>query len=305
MGIRGARPSRSTGVPAFRLDSRYRVQRPKRLALVMQRSRQLHIARVTLLALSDLASSVPPDGDVVTTPVSEITFTFDNPVEPFVDGYTLTTFEGADLPMNTVTKVDEVTIIAIPAKPIREVVTAQWAIVSGDSHPITGSIVVAVDLPPPPSTTTTAPPQEGPALIAVPSLIVHVATISVWAGGLLLLLVSLRRPDADRRLFVGRFSRLAGLAILVTALTGVVMAILALDSVSDLWDSAYGQRLLIKVALVASVGVIGALHRFVTIPRMQAHENDSTLRSFVRLGWVEIVLFAAVLGATAWLILAG
>ncbi len=442
-------------------------------------------------AHGDLEASTPSDGETVTTPLTEVTFRFNQPVEPFVDGYVFTTFLGEELLAASVDQPDPRTVVARPAEPITEVVRAQWAIVSTDSHPVTGSVVITVDIPPTPtavaptttqpatagepattaaaapSSTTPAPTSsvntpdsgtlpspaeqaailsaeavedgsstgvellasivrwvtyvatallvaaaalalarrdggvswdppraltvaaavaltvaavaavgsqlsqltgdvgdafsfgdwsdvfsgrfrtgivvrlvaglallvaavrprltiawaagavgalvsypilshlidDGPGWLAVPAQLVHIAAISIWAGGLVLVVLAIRSRCGDRGDVVARFSRAASVALGATAVTGAAMALIALDAPSDLRDTSYGNRLVAKLALVCAVAAIGARHRFVTVPRL-AEQSSTTITSFVRLAWVEIALFGAVLAATAWLIAA-
>ncbi|CAM3831426.1 copper resistance protein CopC [Cohnella lubricantis] len=78
---------------------------------------------------------------------------------------------------------------------------------------------------------------------------VHLAAASVWAGGLLLLLLIWRkeRPEAGRFAIV--FSRWALFAFLALWLTGILSVLLFLPSLEYLFYTAWGKWLLAKVAL--------------------------------------------------------
>src|SRR5437660_11369354 len=82
----------------------------------------------------------------------------------------------------------------------------------------------------------------------------HTLSAAMWAGGVLAL-ASLRPPDGWRaeqaRDLLARFGRIAFIAFGITALTGLLRATEQLHDVSDLWTSAYGVVLLLKVAGVA------------------------------------------------------
>jgi putative copper export protein len=150
--------------------------------------------------------------------------------------------------------------------------------------------------------------RTDPAWLATPSAVVHVAAVSVWAGGLVAVTLAAmkRRRAVAVPVVVGEFSDLAAVALASTVATGLVLSATTLDRMSDLWDTAYGHRLVVKLAIVAVVVLVGALHRFRTVPRLRRAASDDrasdSAAPFVRLAWVEILGFGAVLSATAWLV---
>lgn len=451
-------------------------------------------------AHTDLASSEPADGSISTSPIESVTFVFTGPIEPFSDGFTLTTLDGTDLPIEAVDMVDEATVAVTPAVPITQPVAATWAIVSRDSHPVTGTILFAVDAatpttevetspvpvaPPPtpsePSTpagsaTTAAPATPDPGLegaalsthlertsaqenleqlraaqrdtdraqatadlvaglvrwlgyvttaialgglalalladrddtvvwdhggrvvagsvvvlgastllmigaqlavltgrptdiaavdrwgevfsgrfqtgilvrlagvavlalgaigarrrrtatgftgsslvlgsflllghqsgtgsawLTVPGTIVHLAAVSVWVGGLVALWQVARRSPGPRvRLVTATFSRMAATALAATVVAGLALTAARLGAVDELWTTSFGQRLSVKLAIVAFVVGLGAMHRFRTVPEIEA-SNGRDVTWFLRAAGLEVVGFAAVLGLTAWLV---
>ena len=103
---------------------------------------------------------------------------------------------------------------------------------------------------------------EQPAWLWLPGNIVHVVAASAWIGGLVALVVALRAATgalepADRtRLLaavVGRFSALAGIAVAALLATGVLQGLLAVGAVHELWDTAYGRAVLVKLAAFAGL----------------------------------------------------
>lgn len=103
-------------------------------------------------------------------------------------------------------------------------------------------------------------------VLAVPDLaaVVHVLSAGMWAGGIIAL-ASLQPPGgwrgAEARDLVERFGRIAAIAFVVTALTGVLRATDRLHEVTDLWTTAYGAVLLIKCVGVAAMLVISLAWR--------------------------------------------
>ena len=93
---------------------------------------------------------------------------------------------------------------------------------------------------------------------------VHLLSAAIWAGGILTL-AFLRPPqgwnDADARLLVERFARVALIAFGVTALTGVIQATDRIHDLSDLWTTAYGLVLSFKVLGVAAMGALSLTWR--------------------------------------------
>jgi copper transport protein len=83
---------------------------------------------------------------------------------------------------------------------------------------------------------------------------VHILGAAAWIGALIGLVVF---RDADRR----RLVRLAAAGVLVLTATGIVRAWWELLHLSRLWDSSYGQTLLVKTGLLLVAGVVGWLLR--------------------------------------------
>jgi putative copper export protein len=68
---------------------------------------------------------------------------------------------------------------------------------------------------------------------------------------------------------VVRFSALALTAVTVLVVTGVYRALAELGSVGDVADSAYGQALIVKLAIFAVLLSGGAYNRLVAHPRLE------------------------------------
>ncbi|MEI6447506.1 MAG: CopD family protein [Actinomycetes bacterium] len=140
--------------------------------------------------------------------------------------------------------------------------------------------------------------------------IVHVVAVSAWTGGVVAMLVcalpaSRAVGRSGGRLALSsleRFSSVALGAVAVVVLTGILQSLLVLDSVSMLVDSAYGRALLAKIALLAGLLVLGAVHRLVVLPRMRLSDGARGERGIglaTRLLAAETAVFVAVFAATA------
>ncbi|MFC9076270.1 copper resistance CopC/CopD family protein [Streptomyces sp. NPDC057062] len=87
--------------------------------------------------------------------------------------------------------------------------------------------------------------------LAMPVDILHLLAVAVWLGGLATMLVALYRAPSIEKSAVQRFSRVAFASVVTLVATGVYQSWRQLGSWSALTGTAYGQLLLVKVALVA------------------------------------------------------
>ena len=152
-----------------------------------------------------------------------------------------------------------------------------------------------------------------PTLVLFPANVVHVLAMSIWIGGLALILLALpaatRRldpPDRTRLLSASlwRFSPLALYSVAALLATGVLQSIFHLTAISDLWDTAFGRAILVKACLLGFLIGLGALNRRRSLPRLRRLGTDGgspggegrVLRRTLR---TEAGLLAVVLGVTA------
>ncbi|MDX6546994.1 MAG: copper transport protein, partial [Gaiellales bacterium] len=132
----------------------------------------------------------------------------------------------------------------------------------------------------------------GAALLAVPGLAghaaqtspvgasllfdwVHMAAASIWIGGLAGLSILAWRTPPDARMevlvrVVPRFSRAALISVTLVIASGTGASIIHLPTLSSLWQTSYGQAILVKVALLAAAMVLGGLNFARSTPRLVA-----------------------------------
>ena len=126
----------------------------------------------------------------------------------------------------------------------------------------------------------------------------HIVASGVWIGGLLVLLIAVRgQPSEVKGRAVRRFSTTAGVAIVIVALTGTFRAVIEIGSVGQLFGTAFGILVLVKVALFVVLACLGAINRFGNVPRAPA-----VLRGLRRVGSTEVVIGAAVVLVAAALV---
>jgi putative copper export protein len=165
------------------------------------------------------------------------------------------------------------------------------------------AVAVAASVP----FTAHAVAQEHSSLLAMVLHGSHVLGAGVWIGGLfVLLLVGVARavrqpairPNAVAAL-VNAFSPLGLFGAGLLTLSGAGMAFLYVNSIPDLWTTAYGRTLVVKVAMFGSVALVGFVNWQRVRPRLTQAGGAEVLR---RTAIVELLFAGAVLAATALLV---
>ena len=117
--------------------------------------------------------------------------------------------------------------------------------------------------------------QTSPAALSLVFDWTHLVAAGTWLGGLAGLLILGVRTAGDGRLevlgrVVPRFSRVAVVSVLLVIASGVGASIVHLPTLSSLWQTSYGQAILVKVALLAAALVAGGINNARTTPRLRA-----------------------------------
>jgi putative copper resistance protein D len=100
-------------------------------------------------------------------------------------------------------------------------------------------LIIAVAAPLPTALTGHAGHHESPT-VAVIALGVHLAAAAIWVGGLLALVVHLRRFPDELRRAVPRFSAAALLCVIAVGLSGIVESVVTLQVWDALWTTDRG-----------------------------------------------------------------
>jgi len=135
--------------------------------------------------------------------------------------------------------------------------------------------------------------DRGRSWFEVPVDLLHVAAASILLGGIVGLVLLLRR-GGERELLLRRFSNLAFASVFVLSATGVIRALSELRSVSQLWSTGYGTVLIVKTALLSLLVALGWLNRYRLIP----HLSIGALRRSIA---AELLLFAGLVAAVGLL----
>ena len=105
---------------------------------------------------------------------------------------------------------------------------------------------------------------------------------------------------------LNRFSMMAGLSIALVLVAGTLLAIAEVGSVANLFETGYGQTLLVKIALVGLLIIVAAYNRLLLVPWLSAAEARRRPESLAA-GWhrllgtvrLEAVIAVVILAVTA------
>jgi copper transport protein len=133
----------------------------------------------------------------------------------------------------------------------------------------------------------------------------HLLAGSLWVGGLVGLLVLWRSLPAPRRpaglaVCVPRFSNLALTSVMALFGSGVAASILHLPTLASLWETSYGQAIIVKASLLGCAILVASGNLLRTVPALSGPEPPLgatvLLRSLVS---VEVLLVAAAIAVAA------
>ena len=157
---------------------------------------------------------------------------------------------------------------------------------------------------------------QSPRWLLLPMNVVHVMCMAAWLGGVTVLVFALRRAttgleagDRTRLLAVtvARFSTMAGIAVALLLLSGVVQSVVYVRTPAHLLDTAFGRAVLIKFVLFCGLVALGYVNRRRLLPRLRRAAADGggpgtagvLLRRVLRAEVVLGVVVLAVTGALA------
>ncbi len=143
--------------------------------------------------------------------------------------------------------------------------------------------------------------HHGNPLAAMTALGLHVVTAAVWVGGLLALVVHLRRYPVDLLRVLPGFSTAAGICLVAVGLSGVVESVLMLDGWTALVETDRGRLIIVKTVAIGVLAAVGLWHR----RRTMGSAACGRLLPLLRLAGVEIALMAATVGIAVVLSMTG
>jgi copper resistance protein D len=135
---------------------------------------------------------------------------------------------------------------------------------------------------------------------------VHLCAAAIWLGGLAGLVLLLSAGWRDRthagvsfaRAGIERFSQMGIAVVVALVATGIVNTWILVGSLHALIASAYGQLLMLKIALFAVMLVLAAINRFWVTPRLAQPSGSEVqldgFRLLARNSMIEIALALAI-----------
>jgi copper transport protein len=133
-----------------------------------------------------------------------------------------------------------------------------------------------------------------PQWLTRPAVFIHGAGLAYWIGAFVPLATMAWHRNNALPQVLKRFSSLAVPTVGLIALSGLVLAIIQLDSFGALLDTRYGNILALKLGLVFLLLVLAALNRFVFTPAVARDVRNA--RPLLRSVLAECVLAIAILG---------
>lgn len=119
--------------------------------------------------------------------------------------------------------------------------------------------------------------SASPRLLTILNDWVHLLAGAVWLGGIALIVLvwapALRRHGPELRMVIAgqvlpAFGRVALPAFVVVSATGIVSLVVQLGRIADLWQTAYGRVLLVKIVLVGLIALASWWHALRLRPQM-------------------------------------
>ncbi len=127
--------------------------------------------------------------------------------------------------------------------------------------------------------------------VAMTSDVVHALAVTVWVGGLLILLFHAVRNDPGAMRAVPVFRTVATWSVVFLAISGAGAAFARMNSVSELWTTSFGTLISLKIFLLLAL--------LMTARSLQSKVLDSGMEArpaLIRFGGIEALLMAAAVG---------
>lgn len=127
------------------------------------------------------------------------------------------------------------------------------------------------------------------------ALWLHAASASVWVGGLAITALLIGRGLVDAPTALTRYSSIALICFVLVAASGTVSAVIRFEQPAQLWETGYGQLLLVKIGVLLALGAAGAAQRRFIIRRVA--RTTKTGPALAQLIIVEMILMGVASGA--------
>ena len=131
------------------------------------------------------------------------------------------------------------------------------------------------------------------------ALAVHFTMFALWIGALCpLLTISRTEQFAELKVSLERFSKHAVVIVSLLLFSGLALMLSLIHSAAELFTTAYGIALILKILLVIGLVAIAAVNKYIIVPRLLLQTDTAQFQRSVRL---EIVVALLLLLLTAYL----
>lgn len=138
-------------------------------------------------------------------------------------------------------------------------------------------------------------------VLAVASDWVHLVAVTSWVGGLAILALFVLRPDStmDVAATSARFSKVAGISVVVVLVTGTINSLMRINSPGLLFSTQWGRLVLIKLGLFGVIALLGLRNRSKMLKAIAA-DPQSGRETFRKMAGIELlVMLLSFAAATA------
>ncbi len=116
------------------------------------------------------------------------------------------------------------------------------------------------------------------------ALAVHFTMFALWIGALYpLLTISRTEQVAELKVSLERFSKHAVVIVSLLLLSGLALMLSFIHSPAELFTSAYGIALLLKILLVIGLVAIAAVNKYIIVPRLLLQTDTAKFQRSVSL----------------------
>lgn len=137
-----------------------------------------------------------------------------------------------------------------------------------------------------------------PQWLTRPLVFLHGTAIAFWTGALIPLGLALRQQPAEAKIFLQRFSRAILLVVAVLATSGIVLAVIQVETPAALVNTAYGRLLLVKLALLLFLFTLATVNRWTLTGPAEAGDTEVQRRLARSIG-IELLIVLAIFGVAA------
>lgn len=127
--------------------------------------------------------------------------------------------------------------------------------------------------------------------VAIGSDWLHLLAVTCWVGGLAVLALFVLRPDSKMDVAGAsvRFSKVAGISLVVVLVTGTINALMRINTLDLLFSTEWGRLVLIKLGLFGVIALLGLKNRRRMLPAIAADPQGGR-GPFRKMAGIELVV---------------